>query len=358
MCRACPCVVRGARAPQDSFHNSQTQQLDTLLRHRLAISRGTPARGQKSRLAGRRRCCRARCWPSSPPTSWRAAWRPSASRRGPAPSRPRAPNPDCEDVRAGSRVAVDSGARERRMQGDEREPGAVGPREAGRTGAPAASTLAPCAHAAPVTLRVPRVARRPGVRWRPPPGGCDSARVRPRRWRAAWDALRQCLPWLNLLCGTRVGVACAPAQVVRDLERAPETVNLRDEAYVKRAAGRLPDIGRKVGRSPPSALPSGAPAGALLRRSRPGRRAAALPGLDSHAASARCAGCGRRPGRRGSEPCRCARRWSTCRHRQTWGPAAGPMARPTDRVWNPAAPRAGGVPAEHGQPGHRQRLQH
>ena len=33
---------------------------------------------------------------------------------------------------------------------------------------------------------------------------------------------------------------------MRDLERVPESVNLRDEAYIKRASDRLPDIGRKV----------------------------------------------------------------------------------------------------------------
>ncbi|KAK9845769.1 hypothetical protein WJX81_002042 [Elliptochloris bilobata] len=42
------------------------------------------------------------------------------------------------------------------------------------------------------------------------------------------------------------GLAAFREQVIRDLERAPESVNLRDEAYIKRAADRLPDIGRKV----------------------------------------------------------------------------------------------------------------
>lgn len=31
-------------------------------------------------------------------------------------------------------------------------------------------------------------------------------------------------------------------QVVRELERAPEAVNLQDEAYVKKAAERMPDV--------------------------------------------------------------------------------------------------------------------
>jgi hypothetical protein len=30
--------------------------------------------------------------------------------------------------------------------------------------------------------------------------------------------------------------------VTRDLERAPEAVNLRDEAYVRKAAERMPDV--------------------------------------------------------------------------------------------------------------------
>jgi hypothetical protein len=125
----------------------------------------------------------------------------------------------------------------------------------------------------------------------------------------------------------RVGLACAPAQVVRDLERAPETVNLRDEAYVRRAAGRLPDIGRKVGRSPPPARLQGAPAGVLLQRGRPARRrAAALCGLDA-------------------------------RRRACAAPAAA--GGPADRVWNPAATaRAGGVPAEYGPPEDRQRVRY
>ena len=35
-------------------------------------------------------------------------------------------------------------------------------------------------------------------------------------------------------------------QIVRDQERTPESVDLRDEAYIKRTAERLPDIGRKA----------------------------------------------------------------------------------------------------------------
>ena len=35
-------------------------------------------------------------------------------------------------------------------------------------------------------------------------------------------------------------------QVIRDQERAPESVDLRNEAYIKRVAERLPDIGRKA----------------------------------------------------------------------------------------------------------------
>ena len=44
----------------------------------------------------------------------------------------------------------------------------------------------------------------------------------------------------------RCEVAACDVQVVRDQERAQESVDLRDEAYIKRAAERLPDIGRKA----------------------------------------------------------------------------------------------------------------
>lgn len=44
----------------------------------------------------------------------------------------------------------------------------------------------------------------------------------------------------------RCEVAATFVQVIRDQERAPESVDLRDEAYIKRAAERLPDIGRKA----------------------------------------------------------------------------------------------------------------
>jgi hypothetical protein len=105
--------------------------------------------------------------------------RAGAARHPPGPVRPTL-NPDCEDVCPGSRVAVDSGARERRMQGDGREPAAVGPGQAGRTGAPAALTLAPCTHAAPVTLRMPRRARRLGC--------ADGRLLRGRTRAATWSA--------------------------------------------------------------------------------------------------------------------------------------------------------------------------
>ena len=44
----------------------------------------------------------------------------------------------------------------------------------------------------------------------------------------------------------RSEAAACDVQVIRDQERAPESVDLRDEAYIKRAAERLPDIGRKA----------------------------------------------------------------------------------------------------------------
>jgi len=154
-----------------------------------------------------------------------------------------------------------------------------------------------------------------------------------------------------------VGLACAPVQVVRDLERAPETVNLRDEAYVRRAAARLPDIGRKVGRSPPlrrkavlQARCCSAAAQGVVRQRSPawtrGRRARAAPAAAGSLADG------------AQNPVAVRAGGVHCQTQATWGPAAGPMAWPTARLWNPAAPRAGGVPAEHRQPGHRQRLQH
>ena len=44
----------------------------------------------------------------------------------------------------------------------------------------------------------------------------------------------------------RCEAGACDVQVIRDQERAPESVDLRDEAYIKRAAERLPDIGRKA----------------------------------------------------------------------------------------------------------------
>lgn len=35
-------------------------------------------------------------------------------------------------------------------------------------------------------------------------------------------------------------------QITRDLERDPESVNLQDQDYIKKAMDKLPDIGKKM----------------------------------------------------------------------------------------------------------------
>lgn len=42
------------------------------------------------------------------------------------------------------------------------------------------------------------------------------------------------------------GCGCRP-QVLQDYEKTPEQVDLRDAAYVKKTADRMPDVGKKVG---------------------------------------------------------------------------------------------------------------
>lgn len=45
-----------------------------------------------------------------------------------------------------------------------------------------------------------------------------------------------------------VYIVCKPLQdfVGKDLDRTPELTNLGDEAYLRKAAERMPDIGKKV----------------------------------------------------------------------------------------------------------------